>query len=149
MKKLFLLFDKYKSFEDNLKKEHLWLFIPLYLFKTALIYSIVLTVSYLLIELQLNTFQFLLETYTGNIDIEFFFKIIWFISLFCITPILYILVFSRTKLSIHPYISSFIAIFFCFLLPINKPSIWVFWFVISIIVFIIHSVVLIIHQKRN
>ena len=141
MKKLFLLFDKYKSFEDNLKQERLWLFIPLYIIKTALKYTVSLALAYIICFIVFKSND-IINTYIGFLFLHSARTIIVLILSFISVPVSYILLFSRKKITLHPYIAMFIAVSLLCGSAIKGLFYMVEFFIATTIVTIVHALIL-------
>ncbi|MGD9580863.1 MAG: hypothetical protein AB7V50_05790 [Vampirovibrionia bacterium] len=106
------LFDKYKTFEDNLKQERFWLFIPVYLIKTGIKYCICFFGTYLL----LSSESYISDLIDKIIPFHAFQTILklTILIIFILSPgLIYFILFSRKKITIHPYIVTFL-FFYCF-----------------------------------
>ena len=143
MKKLFLLFDKYKSFEDNLKQDRLWLYRMLQIVKSGVKYLITIFFSaFIFISVTFILYRTPFGKYLGDsVVISTLFQFFYVYLFFLTPPILYILAFGRNKISLHPLI---IAIIYSTLT--NFLSFKSYWVEGIAVIIVLVSFVTLIHQ---
>ena len=130
------LFDKYKTFEDNLKQERFWLFMPVYLVKTGLKYIFTISLAFLLLVI-ISVLIFLIF----NLNEDSLLQLVSSSFLIGFAPsLIYISLFSRHKLSIHPLFITYIY----FIILFNQSDL-ISYIIVFLIAFIITSLNLLFH----
>ncbi|MEW5819449.1 MAG: hypothetical protein AB1782_04605 [Cyanobacteriota bacterium] len=138
------ILDKYQNFENDLKENKFWLFIPVYLLKTAIQYSLTIIIIIALLACFLFITSCLINLFSINYYLEEeLFTIVCFSTFAFGIPGIYILLFSRKTFTFHPFIISVIFLFILFYFDTKTPNITLF--LVALMLFVPTSLVQLIH----
>lgn len=135
------IFDRYQTFENDLKQKSFWLFTPVYITKIVTLYAITLIISINVAMFMFHTSNFIENIYRFNTIID---NVIHYpiILIMYISPgLTYYILFSRNKINIHPYITTFL---FYYLADSQDEGFYLglyFGMIASIIIIVIHYLI--------